>query len=256
MRRTWTIAAIATALATSLAACDAASPDAPPTTADTRKEVPPVAEATPGATAPQTLDAGTAEPIPTRCEELGELNASNIAAVIDGGEQWFWGPLVARPNTRIGVIATAAAKTTVGSQISLATSIESNWQTCTHCIAVVVGCNGDDCSQATWFVAASGSARFDALATAAGEAFESRFDDVVLQQVTVDPATYHSTPAPGGGCFHLTKASFSAVTQKLGPVEGPPGSDGGTEGTDGGTGGNSHGGGGGSKGGADTGKPR
>ncbi len=180
-------------------------------------------------TTPQT-NTGTTVPGSSKCEELGALEADGVAAAMDEVEQWFWGGLASRPGTRVGVIGTNTAA--VGVPTTLGVGAQSDWATCTHCLAVVVGCNGADCSTGTWFVASGGTARFDAVATRPGEAFTSQFDDVILEQVAVDPKTHHSTVVPNGGCFHVTSASFSAITQAA-AEGGTPG--GGSDG-DGGTG--------------------
>jgi hypothetical protein len=187
-----------------------------------------------------TVDASGATPTgPAACDELGDLSGSGITAAFDSGSQWFWGPIAGRPTpTRVGVIASASAATTQGQTIQLGVGAEANYETCTHCIAIAVGCVGEDCTNATWFFAKSGTARFDSVASAPGGAFSSRFDNVVLTQVTVDPTTFHSTEVPAGGCFHINSATFSATTASSSPPPPPPpppDSDGGTTQSDSGT---------------------
>jgi len=192
--------------------------------------------------APQAVDSGP------KCDELGNLEGLGIEASYEAGDQWFWGPLANPAAARLGILGSASSASSQGQTVQLGVGPEANYATCTHCFTIAVGCNGDDCSKATWFFAKSGTSRFDHVATSAGETFSGRFDDVTLVQVTVDFANgYQSAEVANGGCYHVTAATFSATTIAIDPLPPDDGgtSDGGGSSVDGGDGGDGGGGGGG-----------
>ncbi len=106
--------------------------------------------------------------------------------------------LANRPLTsRLGVIAVGARPELLNKAAALGTGANANYETCTHCFAIAIGCTATDCKQGVWFYAKSGAAVFTQVAAQSGEKFEGKFSDVTLEQVSIDWNTAHSTPVRG-----------------------------------------------------------
>jgi hypothetical protein len=150
------------------------------------------------------------------CEDLGSLSGSALESWIDTtGPALLQGTnfgVSGRPTmTRARMLAVGDAATLVGKPAVLGAGVNASAETCTHCLFVAVGCAlADDCQSATWFFPRAGTATFTAIASGQGEAFAGSFADVVLEQVTIDPATSATRPVPGGACLRVPSLAFSA----------------------------------------------
>lgn len=193
------------------------------------------------------------------CEDLGRLvGTSTDAKLASPTTRSVVLPLANRPvPSRLAVVGIGTDAELAGKTVVLGTAENANYETCTHCFVVALGC-GTDCKTAAWFFPRSGTATFTAVPTAEGEPFKGVFTDVVLEEVKLDFETGLSTKVEGGACLHVQELSFDATVQSTsapgsadggtsgGPADGGDGGGGGT-GSSGGTGGGSGGGGGVSK---------
>jgi hypothetical protein len=209
---------------------------------------------TPGTPAAQGDPGGPAVAAPptTGCEDFGALSGTSLTAITDTSgteplEQTTFS-VAGRPvATKVRVVASGDPTTLVGRTAVLGADVNVSFSTCTHCLLVAVGCTGSDCSSAALFFPRAGSATLTSVGEGPGQTFSGTFDNVELEQVTIDPVTLLSSPVPGGACIKIPTLAFSAQTPggDGGYVELSP--DGGT--TDDGGGGGSHSGGGGGGGG-------
>lgn len=167
------------------------------------------------------------------CIQLGGIQGTAFTAHVEPASRWFWAAVPGQ-NTpaKIGVIATGDPVALKGQTASLGTGANADYATCTHCLPMVLGCTGDDCTGARWFFPRGGSATFTSTATLDGESFAGHFDDVLLREVSINPDTLVATDLPGGACFRFTSVTFSA-TADLGVLPGVDGGDddGGTDGS-------------------------
>ncbi len=193
------------------------------------------------------------------CEDLGRLvGTSTDAKLASPTTRSVVLPLANRPvPSRLAVVGVGTDAELAGKTVALGAGQNANYETCTHCFVVALGC-GTDCKSAAWFFPRSGTATFTAVPTAQGEPFKGVFTDVVLEEVKLDFETGVSTKVEGGACLHVQELSFDATVQSTfapgsvdggtsgSPADGGDGGGGGT-GSSGGTGGGSGGGGGVSK---------
>lgn len=70
-----------------------------------------------------------------------------------------------------------------------------NTADCGLCLLILADCTGPDCKKT--FFAKSGTLRIVSM-EGIGGSFEAILNDVILEEVTVDPTTYRSTPVTGG----------------------------------------------------------
>jgi hypothetical protein len=166
------------------------------------------------------------------CEDLGALAASALTANVDASGDWFTMPLAGRPvPTYISVGAYGDPANLLGQSATLGAGVNDNYQTCTHCILIAVGCaSPNDCSAARRFYATSGSAKFTALAGPTNDTFTGTFSSVVLTEVTIDTTTYRSTAVAAGGCLRVSSFDFRATVNAQSVITDAGGSshDGGT----------------------------
>jgi uncharacterized membrane protein YgcG len=214
------------------------------------------------APAPTGRQQGADETTPTAasasaagCEALGTLVGNGLSASLDSATRRSVAvPLVSRPTaTRVAVQGVGASSDLSGKTIALGVAANSANDTCTHCLLIAVGCTGDDCSSATYYFPRSGTATFTAVASAAGQPFGGRFSDVILEHVTIDPATGATRAAGDDHCLYVKDLAFDALVPEesvLPPsdVDADVDGGGGTE-DDGGSSTSSSGGGGTGKGG-------
>lgn len=80
-----------------------------------------------------------------------------------------------------------------------------NTADCGLCLLVLADCNGPDCSKT--FFARSGDVKIVAM-EGIGGVFSADLQDVVLEEVTVDPSTYRSTPVVNGETWCLDGVSI------------------------------------------------
>jgi hypothetical protein len=182
---------------------------------------------------PQVGTAAPSTPAPTgsKCEELGKIAGTALSAKLFTDRQSLLVPLANRPVTsRLGVIAVGTRTELQNKLAALGTGDNVNYETCSHCFAIALGCVQNDCKPGTWFYPKSGSAIFTAIATTSGEKFEGTFSDVTLEQVTIDWKTATSVPVPGGACMHVTELTFSATatSTSITPTDAGTSAEGGT----------------------------
>jgi len=177
-------------------------------------EAPPIAltpdpAATPAATPQEPTGPRSNAP----CESFGNLTGTAVASRLDEGTQTFLLPLSNRPvTTRLGVIA-LTDKSLEGKAAILGAGQNLNYATCTHCMVVAIGCTPESCEHAAWFLARSGTATFEKIASKPKEPFRGHFDDVTLEQVRIDFATLVSTPVVGGACITVPSLTFDSIAQ-------------------------------------------
>lgn len=75
-----------------------------------------------------------------------------------------------------------------------------NTADCGLCLLILAECNGPDCKKT--FFAKSGTLQILSM-EGIGGTFEAKLNDVILEEVTVDPSTYRSTPVAGGETWCL-----------------------------------------------------
>lgn len=159
---------------------------------------------------------------PDGCEALGTLVGSGLeASLASATRRSVAVPLVSRPTTtRVSVQGVGASADLSGKTIALGVAANVGNETCTHCLLIAVGCSADDCSNATYYFPRSGTATFTAVASSEGQPFGGRFRDVILDHVTIDPATSASHAAGDGRCLYVKDLAFDAVVPQVAPV--PP----------------------------------
>lgn len=163
---------------------------------------------------------------PDGCEALGSLVGSGLeASLASTTRRSVAVPLVNRPTmTRVSVQAVGASADLSGKTIALGVAANVANETCTHCLLISVGCSGDDCSNATYYFPRSGNATFTSVASAEGQPFGGRFRDVILEHVTIDPATGVSHVAGDAKCLYVKDLAFDAVVPRVAASDPPPGS--------------------------------
>lgn len=146
------------------------------------------------------------------CEDLGRLVGTSITAKLASeSARAIVLPLANRPvPSRLSVIGVGTAADLVGKTVALGAAQNANYETCTHCFVIALGC-GTDCKSAAWFFPRSGTATFTAVPSADGEPFKGTLTDVVLEEVKVDFATNASTKVEGGACLHVQELAFDAI---------------------------------------------
>lgn len=172
----------------------------------------------PGASSPAPSEGDTTPSQTTasagKCEELGSLaGATGDARYVNSELRSLSLPLASRAvPSKIAVIGIGTRSQLLGTEAVLGAAQNANYETCTHCIVIAVGCT-TDCTAGTWFYPRSGKATFNAVPSVSGESFKGTFTDVTLEEVRVDFATGISTPVPSGACFHVSTLSFDAVAK-------------------------------------------
>jgi hypothetical protein len=163
------------------------------------------------------------------CEALGTLVGNGLEASLDSATRRSVAvPLVSRPTaTRVSVQGVGLSAELSGKTIALGVAANTGNDTCTHCLLIVVGCTGGDCSAATYYFPRSGTATFTAVASAAGQPFGGRFRDVILEHVTIDPVSGATRAVGDGRCLYVKDLAFDAVVPTN--EAGEPTTDGGAE---------------------------
>jgi hypothetical protein len=182
-------------------------------------------ETTPAAPAqPQTSngDAVATPQNPARCEELGALSATSLTGTFDvSGSPEVETTSFTLPNrpaaTKVKVVAIGAPTELVGKGAVLGAGVNASYGTCSHCLVVAIGCTATSCAGATLFFPRKGTATFTALAESTGQPFSGTFTDVELEQVTVDAATFASSPVVNGACMHVTSLTFGSTLSNAQP---------------------------------------
>lgn len=156
-----------------------------------------------------------------QCEELGSLVGNAVQAKLSTATQRSLSlPLANRPvPSRIGVVGVGPAADLVGKTVALGVAENANYETCTHCVVIALGCTATDCSNAAWFYPRAGTATFTAVASQSGQPFAGTFSDVTLEEVTVDAGNV-TTPVKGGACIHIGQLSFDGIATT--PLSAPP----------------------------------
>lgn len=153
------------------------------------------------------------------CEDLGRLVGTSITAKLASTTaRSVVLPLANRPvPSRLAVVAVGPSADLTGKTVALGAAQNANYETCTHCFVIALGC-GTDCTSAAWFYPRSGTATFTAVPSAGGEPFKGTLTDVVLEEVKVDFATNVSTKVEGGACLHVQELAFDAVAESTSGV--------------------------------------
>ncbi len=142
------------------------------------------------------------------CEELGSLVGSALSATVSKNVESTSFPLVNRPTpSRLKVIA-VGDPTTISPSAVLGVDKNSNYDSCTHCLVIAMGCGSADCKDGAWFFPRSGTAN---LLSTAGSSFHGSFKDVTLEEVRIDAQSLKSTPVPNGACLHVAELTFDAT---------------------------------------------
>jgi hypothetical protein len=163
------------------------------------------------------------------CEGLGRLVGDALQARRTAPDVRMVSlPLTGRPvPSRVAVLGVGRELDLAGKTVALGAAANANYETCTHCLLIAIGCDATSCDGAVWFYPRSGSATFTAAGLADGEPFTGTLTDVELEEVSIDWATSTSRPVPGGACLRVQSLAFDATVS----------------GEDGGVGGSSSGGG-------------
>lgn len=161
------------------------------------------------------------------CEDFGSLTGDALGVKITTSFQSTSYVPTSRPQpTKLTVIATGAAGAALGKSVPLGAGENKSFATCAQCVVVAIGC-GADCSRAAMFFPRSGTATITSLAQDDGSSvFAGRFENVELEQVTIDTKTQATTPVAGGACIRIPLMSFRGT-----PSATPPAGDGGAGGT-------------------------
>ena len=88
----------------------------------------------------------------------------------------------------------------------------SNYATCALCVVLVTGCD-DGYSCDTVFFADAGTVDIVAMGDV-GTPFSAVLEDVVFQEVSLNPTTYESTPVPGGDTWCVDGFTMDLTTQQ------------------------------------------
>lgn len=149
-----------------------------------------------------------------KCEELGSLvGATGQARYVSSDVRSLSLPLANRPvASRIAIVGIGTRSELLGVDTALGAAENANYETCTHCLVIAVGCT-TDCTAGTWFFPRSGKGTFTSVPNVSGDSFRGTFEDVTLEEVRVDFNTGRSTPVPLGACFHVSTLSFDAVAK-------------------------------------------
>jgi hypothetical protein len=170
---------------------------------------------TPGTATPQTGGDTVGNPqTPSTCEELGALSATALSGTLDTTteSQTTSFTLPNRPSaTKVKVVAVGDPSDLIGKGAVLGASLNANYGSCSHCLVVAIGCTASSCSGAALFFPRAGTGTFTALAAKDGQPFSGQFDDVVLEQVSIDPKTFASTPVVNGACMHVSTLTFGST---------------------------------------------
>lgn len=190
--------------------------DTPDPNAGAGLEGPPMAAADAGPTGPSAS-----------CTPLGTLTLTNASSTFFAGTT----PLyrigatlpagLAGPGTSVmWAWGTGTATARSGATIRLQDSAANrSFGSSTEVIMVGVNCPEGgglfDCPHV--YESVLGYARFDALATAPGQAFSGSFTGVELREVTVDLNTYESHFTGSGACLSLDTYAFTSTTRSSCP---------------------------------------
>ena len=173
---------------------------------------------TPGAAGPQAGngDAVGATQGGSKCEELGALSATALSGKLDTSQavdsQTTSFTLPNRPTaTKVKVVGVGAASDLIGRASVLGANVNASYRTCTHCLVVAIGCTASSCAGAALFFPRTGTGTFTALAAKNGQPFAGTFADVELEQVTINPETFASTPLVNGACMHVSTLTFGST---------------------------------------------
>jgi len=170
---------------------------------------------TPGTATPQAGGDAVGKPQgASTCEELGALSATALTGTLDatGQSQTTSFTLPNRPTaTKVKVVAVGEPSELIGKGAVLGASVNANYGSCSHCLVVAIGCTTTSCSGAALFFPRAGTGTFTALAATDGQLFAGQFDDLVLEQVSIDPQTFASTPVVNGACMHVSTLTFGST---------------------------------------------
>jgi hypothetical protein len=89
----------------------------------------------------------------------------------------------------------------------LSAAIDSNYASCSRCFLLIEDVSGT----AKYFFQQSGSLVIAPSSDQLNGTVNATLSNVTLIEVTVDPATYTSTPVPNGECLHLASAAFTVA---------------------------------------------
>jgi hypothetical protein len=147
------------------------------------------------------------------CEELGRVVGDALQARRTASDVRMVSlPLTGRPlPSHVAVLGAGRELDLVGKTVALGAAENADYETCTHCLLIAIGCDATSCDGAVWFFPRSGTATFTAAGLADGEPFSGTLTDVELEEVSIDWATSSSTPVPGGACLRLQSLSFDAT---------------------------------------------
>ncbi len=158
------------------------------------------------------------------CEDVGALTAEQLTVkFIETGLESTTFSATDRPQpAKLTILASGDAAQLAGTTVNLAEGRNTNFQTCSHCFVVAIGC-GADCSKAAFFYPRSGTATFTKVAGGTGGSFEGRLENAELEQVTVDATTQVSTKVAKGACMRVPLITFSAKAVASPDKTGPGG---------------------------------
>jgi hypothetical protein len=91
-----------------------------------------------------------------------------------------------------------------------ATAAERNYETCGTCVLVRTNCSTSSCEK--YFFATGGSMTITTWGSIGGT-FAGSLTGVNLEEVTINPDTFHSDPVAGGETWCLPSYSFNATIQ-------------------------------------------
>lgn len=147
------------------------------------------------------------------CEDVGTFTGSALSVKMASNVESATWSAVDRPQpARFTIFASGSASELSNKTVDLATGVNTNFATCSHCFIVAIGCTGSDCSKAAFFYPRSGTAVFTKVASAANQPFEGRLENADLVQVVIDSSSDKSSVVPKGACMHVQTLSFSGTT--------------------------------------------
>jgi len=140
------------------------------------------------------------------CPDRSDTIADERSYYVSDGEEQVWGYVATDgfPYYRITIESYAhhGGPTTPGTYDM--TAVHTSFPTCGFCVRVYVG-------DTIFMPRAEGTFRLDALDPSVGGRFAGALENVVLQEVIIDPSTAISTPVPGGELQCLASYSWDTT---------------------------------------------
>lgn len=157
------------------------------------------------------------------CQDLGTLGATlagqfgSFGGTSNINYNILWRHIGA--SDLIGFEGYGTGATLIGVNADLASSVNQDYSTCTHCVLVYRNCTfastGNTCADGPYYQR-SGSGAFHLFTDTSGGSFGGTFNNVIVERVNIDQTTWESTPVPGGGCLQASSVSMAGIVTAQG----------------------------------------